>query len=170
MDNNKLFFEFLRKNNLLEKYQRILEVLNKPSDSIARYSAENIYLLDNLVSQKDLANFGIKGEMGTLTKDGIVLPKQILTTYKIKERQVPKVTDFDLIMGNGISNTSFIASNFPQDKLFGFCTDTTDPSLHLRMTRASFLLDEYNQSKNPGYDLVATEEKGKVYCLIKKTE
>lgn len=50
MDNNKLFFEFLRKNNLLEKYQRILEVLNKPSASIARYSAENIYLLDNLVS------------------------------------------------------------------------------------------------------------------------
>lgn len=108
--------------------------------------------------------------MGTLTKDGIVLPKQILTTYKIRERQVPKVTDFDLIMGNGISNTSFVASNFPQDKLFGFCTDTTDPSLHLRMTRASFLLDEYNQSKNSGYDLVATEEKGKVYCLIKKTE
>lgn len=170
MDNNKLFFEFLRKNNLLEKYQRILEVLNKPSDSIARYSAENIYLLDNLVSQKELASFGIKGEMGTLTKDGIVLPKQIPTTYKIKERQVPKVTDFDLIMGNGISNTSFVASNFPQDKLFGFCTDTTDFSLHLRMARASFLLDEYNQSKNPGYDLVTKEEKGKVYCLIKKTE
>lgn len=170
MDNNKLFFEFLRKNNLLEKYQRILEVLNKPSDSIARYSAENIYLLDNLVRQKDLASFGIKGEMGTLTKDGIILPKQTLVAYKKQRREIPEITEFDLIMGNGISNTSFIASNFPQDKLFGFCTDTTDPSLHLRMTRASFLLDEYNQSKNPGYDLVATEEKGKVYCLVKKTK
>lgn len=170
MDNNKLFFEFLRKNNLLEKYQRILEVLNKPSDSIARYSAENIYLLDNLVSQKELANFGIKGEMGTLTKDGIILPKQTLVAYKKQRREIPEITDFDLIMGNGISNTSFVASNFPQDKLFGFCTDTTDSSLHLRMARASFLLDEYNQSKNSGYDLVTKEEKGKVYCLIKKTE
>ena len=32
MDNNKLFVEFLIKNNLLEKYQRILEFLNEPSD------------------------------------------------------------------------------------------------------------------------------------------
>lgn len=70
MDNNKLFFEFLRKNNLLEEYQRILEVLNEPSNSVARYSDQDIYLLNNLVRQKDLANFGIKGEMGTLTKDG----------------------------------------------------------------------------------------------------
>ena len=42
MDNNKLFFEFLRKNNLLEEYQRILEVLNEPSNSVARYSDQDI--------------------------------------------------------------------------------------------------------------------------------
>ena len=47
MDNNKLFFEFLRKNNLLEEYQRILEVLNEPSNSVARYSDQDIYLLNN---------------------------------------------------------------------------------------------------------------------------
>lgn len=168
MDNNKLFIEFLIKNNLLEEYQRILEVLNEPSNSVARYIDEDIYLLNNLVRQKDLASFGIKGEMGMLTENGIVLPKQILVAYKKERREIPKVTDFDLIMGNGISNTSFIASNFPQDKLFGFCTDTTDPSLHLRMTRAGFLIDEYNQSKNPGYTLITKEEKGKVYCLVKK--
>lgn len=53
MDNNKLFVEFLIKNNLLEEYQRILEVLNEPSNSVARYSDQDIYLLNNLVRQKD---------------------------------------------------------------------------------------------------------------------
>lgn len=169
MDNTKLLVEFLKKNNILEeKGQRILEVLNEPSDSIARYSTTDIYLLNNLVRKKELDRFGIRGEMGTLTENGIVLPKEKIISYRQQNKEIPEVGDFDLILGAGISNTSFVASNFSQEKLFGFCTETTDPNLRLRLTRASSLVEKYNSSKDSGYELLTTEEQGKVYCLVKK--
>lgn len=171
MENIKLFAEFLKEQVLDQNnYQRILEILNPPAESLAMYLNKPTYLLNNLVTEEALSELGLIGENGTLTEEGIILPKRRVLTYKIQGKDLPNINEFDLILGAGISTTSFAASKFPQDKAFGFCTEATDPTLNLRLTRANSLMESYNASPNNGYELLTTEEKGKVYCLVRKTK
>ena len=171
MTNTELFAKYLQENGLTHaNHQRILEVLNAPSNSISRYIDKNSFLLNNLVTEEELREYGLEGEIGTLTEDGITFPKKIIAKYHKENLKVPTITDFDLIMGNGISNTSFIAGDFPQDKLFGFCSDIDNPNLNLRLSRAKSLVESYNEKSQGTYELQRDKDKKKVYCLVRRVK
>ena len=52
MTNTELFAKYLQENGLTHaNHQRILEVLNAPSNSISRYIDKNSFLLNNLVTE-----------------------------------------------------------------------------------------------------------------------
>ena len=79
MTNTELFAKYLQENGLTHaNHQRILEVLNSPSNSISRYIDKNSFLLNNLVTEEELREYGLEGEIGTLTEDGITFPKKII--------------------------------------------------------------------------------------------
>lgn len=169
-NNTTEFLNYLKEQGLSRKeYKHILEVLNQAPNSLARYlRGMDIFLLNNLVNKEELIEYGINGETGLLTEEGIILPKKISRIYEEEGLRKPDIKDFDLIMGNGISITSFNASYFPQDKLFGFCEDESSPILGLRLERAKSLLQAYNNSSYPGYEMLKDTSKGKAYCLIRK--
>ncbi len=170
--NTILLFEEI-KTEVLEKksYQHILEVLNPVPVSLSRYlEGYDTFILNNLVEERELRSLGLKGEQGTLTEEGIVLPKETIKRYNQEGIKIPSIEDFDLIIGNGISITSFNAAAFPRDKVFGFCTDSNDPSISLRINRAESLLNFYNSSNNPGYEMLNYSKNGKVYCLVKRNK
>ena len=122
------------------------------------------------MTEEELREYGLEGEIGTLTEDGITFPKKIIAKYRKGNLQVPTITDFDLIMGNGISNTSFIAGDFTQDKLFGFCSDIDNPNLNLRLSRAKSLVESYNEKSQGTYELQRDKDKNKVYCLVRRVK
>ena len=69
MTNTELFAKYLQENGLTHaNHQRILEVLNAPSNSISRYIDKNSFLLNNLVTEEELREYGLEGEIGTLKK------------------------------------------------------------------------------------------------------
>lgn len=172
INNTILLLEEIKNQALKEKnYQHILEVLNKPEDSFSRYlEGYDTFILNKLVEDSKLESLGLKGENGTLTEEGIILPKKTIEKYKQNGIKLPSIEDFDLIIGNGISMTSFNASIFSQDKIFGFCTDVNDPNLLLRLNRAESLTNCYNNSPNSGYEMLDYSKNGKVYCLVKRNK
>lgn len=171
MTNAELFAKYLQENGLKDtNYKRILEILNAPSNSISRYLNQNTFLLNNLVTEEELREYGLEGDVGTLTEYGITLPRKIIAKKRKDNLPIPTITDFDLIIGNGISNTSFIAGDFPQDKLFGFCSDSDNPNLKLRLSRAESLVESYNEKGQGTYEIQSDKDKSKVYCLVKKVK
>lgn len=163
--NTILLLKEIKEKALKEKeHKSILEVLNPVSLSFSRYlEGYETYILNNLVSKEELEQYGISGAIGTLTEEGIIFSKS-----EEKRKEKLSINDFDLIIGNGISITSFNAKAFPQEKIFGFCTDEKDPSLSLRINRAESLVNAYNNSPSPGYEMLNYHKNGKVYCIVKK--
>ncbi len=164
-NNTILLLKEIKERALKEKEHRsILEVLNPVSLSFSRYlEGYETYILNNLVNKEELEQYGILGAIGNLSESGMVFSER-----EEKNIKRPSIKDFDLIIGNGISITSFNAKAFPQEKVFGFCTEENDPSLRLRINRAESLVHAYNNSFYPGYEMLNYHKNGKVYCIVKK--
>ena len=178
--NSYMFLDYIKSFGLkLENYEYILELFQEPKGSISQFIKNNKqFLLSNLVSYKSLNEVGIKGGCGYFTTSRIVIPKTLknddiflhnktLSNYHKLEYNVPKLEDFDVIIGNGISKNIVSLAKLPIDKYVGFCIGIDDKNKRT-------MLEEYKklicalEFRDNNYVLEHDTKGDKELCLIRK--
>lgn len=162
VDNSLLFLEFIKSYGFdPSKYNNILELYQGPKTSMSQYLKDyKQFLLSDKTNEKELDNIGINGAYGYIEMNTIVIPNS--------EIKVPSLTDFDVIISNGVLPSMSYLQLTDQDKFIGLCVSDNDPELQFKLDSFCTLACEL---KNYGKYQVHFEHdesyNGKEMCLIR---
>lgn len=161
-DDSLLFLEFIKSYGFdPSKYNNILELYQSPKASMSQYLKDyKQFLLSDKTNEKELDNIGINGAYGYIDMNTIVIPNS--------EIKVPSLTDFDVIISNGVLPSMSHLQLTDQDKFIGLCVSDNDPELQFKLDSFCTLACEL---KNYGKYQVHFEHdesyNGKEMCLIR---
>ena len=181
--NSALFLHYIQAYGFdPDNYIYMLELFQSAKGSISQFlKPRSQYLLSKQVKYEELNQFDIDGAYGYLQEDGILVPRTLVNDNRFLYAPVkrlhtphsyncPTITDFDVIIANGISSYMNNTANCSQDKYLGFCMDVTDKNLYISMERYEQLVELMNRKSRDEYvlerDSISSE--GKEFCLIKK--
>lgn len=178
MENAKIFLNFIEMYGFdPKKYRRILEIGNTPGTSMAKIlNKYKPFLLSYLVTEASLKEAEIFGMSGDIKNGNIVYPDQeelqehYLKSKITKSPTHPRLDEFDVIIGRGITKKAFDIVGTPQDKFIGFCIESNDPTYESSLIRIQALLEHLNMYEKKEYELVTNEHtfSSKKLCLIKR--
>lgn len=175
--NSKLFLDYIKTYGFNpDNYLNILELFQSAPCSISQFlEGHRQYLLSTRVKYPELEQVGIDGAYGYVDEAGVFIPKaRFLSPYgkKIYQKHgndVISLDDFDVVIGNGVSQSVENLVQFQNDMYMGFCMDCFDRrGVDAAFERYEDLVDIMNCESSSEYVLNQEVSNNKVLCLVRK--